>query len=82
MDWSTIESSWDDFKASAKLRWGKLSVGDINSTAGSRENLLQRVQQAYAVTKEEAERQISEWQTKSAHKHLPVADELDEPGRG
>lgn len=79
MDWSTIESCWDQFKSSAKLRWGKLSVDQINGMAGKREDLLNRVQAAYALTKEEAERQIAEWQAKHAHKH--VADEVSGPER-
>ena len=47
MNWSTIESAWEEFKASAKLRWGKLSVAQINAMAGGREDLVQRVQDAY-----------------------------------
>jgi uncharacterized protein YjbJ (UPF0337 family) len=72
MDWSKIESGWEDFKASAKLRWGKLSVAQINETAGQRDDLLRRIRQAYSLTQEEAERQVAEWQAKYAHKHLPA----------
>jgi uncharacterized protein YjbJ (UPF0337 family) len=74
MEWITIESGWDDFKASAKLRWGKLSVAQINGIAGKRDELLRRVREAYALTQEDAERQVAEWQVKHAHKHLPAAE--------
>lgn len=74
MEWSTVESRWEDFKASAKLRWGKLSVAQINGIEGKRDELLQRICEAYALTQEEAERQVAEWQVRYAHKHLPVAE--------
>ena len=74
MEWSTIESGWDNFKASAKLRWGKLSVGQINGIAGKRDELLRRIREAYALTQEEAERQVAEWQVKYADRPLPTAE--------
>lgn len=68
MNWSNIETGWNDFKASAKQQWGKLSDQQINDTAGKREQLSASVQQAYALNKEEAERQISDWQSKQVEK--------------
>ena len=64
MNWNNIETGWNDFKASAKQQWGKLSDQQINDTQGKRERLATNVQQAYALTKEETERQSSDWQAK------------------
>ena len=64
MEWSSIETSWADFIASAKEQWGRLSVGQLDSTMGKREQLSSRVQRAYAVSAEEAERQIADWQSR------------------
>ena len=64
MNWNNIETGWNDFKASAKQQWGKLSDQQINDTQGKRENLSTRVQEAYSLSKEETERQISDWQSK------------------
>jgi uncharacterized protein YjbJ (UPF0337 family) len=64
MNWSHIETGWQGFKANAKQQWGKLSDQQINDTLGKREDLSTRVQEAYSLSKEETERQISDWQSK------------------
>ena len=68
MNWSNIETGWNDFKANAKQQWSKLSDQQINDTLGKREQLSASVQQAYALSKEETERQISDWQSKQVDK--------------
>ena len=72
MNWTNIESGWNDFKANAKQQWGKLSDEQINGTMGKRDTLSTRVQEAYSVTKEEAEQQISDWQSKQVEKQGPA----------
>ena len=72
MNWSNIESGWNDFKASAKQQWSKLSDEQIAGTMGKREQLSSRVQEAYAVTNEEAQQQISAWQSRQVAKQAPA----------
>jgi uncharacterized protein YjbJ (UPF0337 family) len=74
MNWSSIEGGWNDFKASAKQQWSKLSDDQIAGTMGKREQLSSRVQEAYALSKEDAERQISDWQSKQVEKQAPAAN--------
>ena len=64
MNWSNIETGWNDYKANAKQQWSKLSDEQLNDTRGKREKLVSKVQEAYALTKEETERQVSDWQSK------------------
>jgi uncharacterized protein YjbJ (UPF0337 family) len=73
MNWSNIEGSWNDFKVNAKQQWGKLSDQQITDTLGKREHLSSKVQEAYALSKEETERQISDWQSKQTEKQAPAA---------
>jgi uncharacterized protein YjbJ (UPF0337 family) len=73
MNWSNIETGWNDYKANAKRQWSKLSDQQLNDTRGKRENLVSKVQEAYALSKEDAERQISEWQSKQMQKQTPAA---------
>jgi uncharacterized protein YjbJ (UPF0337 family) len=72
MNWNNIETGWNDFKANAKQQWSKLSDEQINGTMGKREQLSTRVQEAYSVNKEEAERQITDWQSKQVQKQAPA----------
>jgi len=73
MNWSNIETGWNDYKANAKQQWSKLSDQQINDTHGKREYLSTKVQEAYALSKEETERQISDWQSKQMEKQAPAA---------
>jgi uncharacterized protein YjbJ (UPF0337 family) len=73
LNWSTIETRWNDYKGDAKQQWGKLTDDQINATMGKREFLSTRVQEAYAMSKEDAERQISDWQSKQVEKQTPAA---------
>jgi hypothetical protein len=62
MNWSTIQSRWDEYKVAAKRRWGRLSEQQLHGTRGEREHLLKRLQEAYLLTQAEADRQICVWQ--------------------
>lgn len=70
MNWSNIETGWQDFKANAKQQWNKLTDQQINDTMGKREQLSTKVQEAYALSKEETDRQISDWQSKQVEKPM------------
>ena len=62
MNWSTIQYAWKDYEASVKKEWEKLTVEQVTGTLGKREHLSSRVQEAYNISKEESDRQISAWQ--------------------
>ena len=66
MDWSSIERSWQHYKASAQQRWNRLSDQDVEGTLGRREDLARLVQRAYGLTREETQRHISMWLSKQA----------------
>jgi uncharacterized protein YjbJ (UPF0337 family) len=73
MNWSTIETKWDDYKGDAHKQWSKLTKEQIQGTMGNRVQLSARVQQAYAMTDADAERQISEWQKRQMDKPAGAA---------
>lgn len=62
MDWNSIQSRWDEYKVAAKRRWDKLSEQQLHGTRGHRGYLLKRVQEAYSLSTEEAERELATWQ--------------------
>jgi uncharacterized protein YjbJ (UPF0337 family) len=66
MNWSEIESGWTGFTASAKQQWAKLSDQQLGDTKGKREQLSLKLQEAYSYSKDESEREISEWQSRQA----------------
>ena len=72
MNWTNIESGWDEYKASAKQQWNKLSYPQLADTLGRREFLVNQVQQVYALSEEETERQVAAWQAKQINKQAPA----------
>ena len=65
MNWDQIEGNWKQFKGTIKERWGKLTDDDLDIIHGRRDQFLGKLQELYGLTKEEAQRQIKEFQTSS-----------------
>jgi uncharacterized protein YjbJ (UPF0337 family) len=65
MNWDRIEGNWLQFKGDAKEKWGKLTDDQLDVIAGKRDQLAGKIQESDGVSKDEVEKQISEWQ-----KHL------------
>jgi uncharacterized protein YjbJ (UPF0337 family) len=66
MNWDRIQGNWKQVAGKAKERWGKLTDDDFNVVAGRRDQLAGKIQERYGVAKEEAERQLAEWQRKAS----------------
>jgi uncharacterized protein YjbJ (UPF0337 family) len=71
MNWDRIEGNWKQFKGSALQQWGKLTEDQLDVTAGKRDVLLGRIQEAYGITKDETEKQLTEWQQRVEDAALP-----------
>ena len=64
MNWDRIEGNWKQFKGNAKQQWSKLTDDQLDVIAGRRETLAGKIQEAYGVTKDAAEQQLADWQTR------------------
>ena len=64
MNWDRIEGNWKQFKGNAKQQWGKLTDDELEIIAGKRDNLAGKIQETYGLSKDEAEKQLSAWQTR------------------
>jgi uncharacterized protein YjbJ (UPF0337 family) len=62
MNWDRIEGNWKQFKGNVKEQWGKLTDDQLDVVAGKREHLAGKIQETYGITKDEAEKQLTEWQ--------------------
>ena len=74
MDWAVIEARWHEFRAAAKRRWDRLSEAQLAGIRGNRDYLLKRVQEAYALSAEEAEREVADWQRIQLDRLAPAAN--------
>lgn len=62
MNWDQIEGNWKQFKGKVREKWGKLTDDELETIAGSKDRLVGALQEKYGVAKDEAERQLREWQ--------------------
>jgi len=67
MNWDRIAGNWKQFVGKAKERWGNLTDSDWTIIAGKRDQLIGRIQERYGIAKEEAERQVAEYESSYEH---------------
>ncbi len=65
MNWDLIEGNWKQAVGHVKEQWGKLTDDDIDVVAGRRDQLAGKLQERYGLAKDDAEKQIAEWQRKA-----------------
>ena len=63
MNWDRIEGNWKQFTGSAKEKWGKLTDDHLSVINGQRTQMAGKLQELYGIGKDEAEKQITDWQT-------------------
>jgi uncharacterized protein YjbJ (UPF0337 family) len=61
MNWDQVAGNWKQFRGQVKEKWGKLTDDDLNIIAGKRDQLVGKIQEAYGITKEEAEKEIKQF---------------------
>jgi uncharacterized protein YjbJ (UPF0337 family) len=63
MNWDRTEGNWKQFKGKVQCQWGKLTDDEVDRIEGHRERLVGKVQERYGIAREEAERQVKDWQS-------------------
>jgi uncharacterized protein YjbJ (UPF0337 family) len=63
MDWDAIQGNWNQFKADAKRRWDRIGEQQLHAISGRRTLLASRIKEAYGLSNEDTERQITDWQS-------------------
>jgi len=62
MNWEKIKGNWKQAKGHVRQQWGKLTDDQLDVIAGHRDILVGRIQESYGITKDEAERQVRDWE--------------------
>jgi len=62
MNRDTIQGNWKQIKGQAKERWGLLTDDELDVINGRREQLAGKLQEYYGIARDEAERQIDEFE--------------------
>jgi uncharacterized protein YjbJ (UPF0337 family) len=65
MNWDFVEGNWKQFKGKVKEQWGRLTDDHLDKIAGKRDQLAGKIQETYAIDKEEAEKQIKTFEERN-----------------
>ena len=66
MNEDRINGNWKQFAGKMKEQWGKLTDDDWNVVAGKREQLTGKIQERYGCAKDEAEKQVADWESRAS----------------
>lgn len=73
MNWDRVEGNCKQVKGKVKEQWGKLTDDHLDVIAGKRDQLLGKLQESYGIGKDEAERQLANWERRNERDFDDVA---------
>ena len=65
MNKDEISGNWKQLKGKAKEKWGKLTDDDMTVIEGKRDQLVGKIQERYGYAKDQAEKEVSDWERKN-----------------
>ena len=68
MNKDEIGGNWKQLKGKAKEKWGKLTDDDMTVIEGKRDQLVGKIQERYGYAKNQAEKEVSDWERKNDHR--------------
>jgi uncharacterized protein YjbJ (UPF0337 family) len=62
MNWDTMKGDWKQFKGKLRERWGEFTDDELEVVRGKRDQFEGLLQKKYGIAKEEAKRQLDEFE--------------------
>ena len=62
MNTDQLKGNWKQIVGKGKEKWGKLTDNDWQVVEGKRDQLVGRIQERYGIAREEAERQLADFE--------------------
>ena len=56
-----LRGNWNQLKGHVRKQWGKLTDDELDMIKGDQEILIGKIQERYARSRDEAEREVREW---------------------
>lgn len=66
MNKDIIKGQWQQLKGEIQSQWGRLTDDNLDEIDGDRTKLLGKIQETYGLAKNEAEKQLKEWEDRHA----------------
>ncbi len=67
MNWDIAKGNWKQFKGQVQAQWGKLTDDHFDVIAGKREELVGKIQESYGISRDEAEKQVKDFESQTRH---------------
>jgi len=62
MNKDILKGQWNELKGSIQNQWGKLTDDDLEQINGDRVKLAGKIQKAYGIGRDDAEKQLKDWE--------------------
>lgn len=62
MNWDQVEGNWKQLKGKAQAKWGDITDDELDVIEGNRERLVGVIQERYGKAKDEAEKEVREFE--------------------
>lgn len=62
-----LAGNWRPFTGNILQHWDKLTNDDLAAAAGRRDQMVSKIQERYGLRKDEAERQIADFEARYEH---------------
>ncbi|MDC7704215.1 CsbD family protein [Vogesella indigofera] len=70
MDWNRVEGNWREFRGKVKAEWSNLPDDCLDVIAGKRVALSGKLQEAYGISRNEAEQLIKRFERQQHSRFL------------
>jgi uncharacterized protein YjbJ (UPF0337 family) len=60
--WNKIAANWTQYSAEVRRRWGLLTDYDLEEIRGERDMLINKLQERYGYTPEDAHQRVETWE--------------------
>ena len=64
MNWDQVKGNWKQFRGKVKEQWGHLTDDELDVIDGRSDMLIGKVQEAYGISKDQAEKQVKEFEAR------------------
>jgi uncharacterized protein YjbJ (UPF0337 family) len=78
MNQDRMRGQWKQVKGKLKEQWGRLTDDDLDVIAGKRQQLLGRIQERHGIAKEEAQRQVRDFEDRNPDVRLDDTPERNQ----
>ena len=68
MNKDEVGGNWKQLKGKVKEQWGKLTDDDMTVIEGKRDQLVGKVQERYGYAKDQAEKEVNDWEKRNDYR--------------